>query len=299
MNDEPSTLPRDVEVPVGGAAWRRLRGGPVWAFGLVLVTVIALVVVGGGAVYFARLASTGDAPEGGAWQVLGTAAWWLTIVGLLVGAAALWIGDIDRRGSMARSGEPRGRVLPSATNVSQVVPIGYGWHVGWLALEAVLAVGMLAVSSWAVGAVDSDDLQGYPTAWAFWGLGAAALFGATAGSLVKKVAFRRWAAAHAASMRGGAPTGRVSPFWRWVTFRFRLDLWVCAAGALLLAAAAVVGSLLESLGDDFGSADDVAEATGAVQALGVVGALLLVVGLAAATQYRRAGKPLGAAESLA
>ena len=147
----------------------------------------------------------------------------------------------------------------------------------WMLLILVPAVSAL-LGGWPITV---DDMpQGY--VWTLLGLYgglAAAIAGVLLASFLKK---RRYAAMHAADDERllQPPSG----FWRWMTFRWRFDLWLAAAGGALAGLSPVILP--------FG------EVTVFV-ALLAAGILLLALGVWCAAQYWRAGVPLGFAESYA
>lgn len=173
--------------------------------------------------------------------------------------------------------------LAGGTVVSHNTVMEPRLHLLWLGVA--LAFWILLILAPTVSAllggwpITVDDMpQGYVwTVLGMYGALAAAIAGVLLASFLKK---RRYAAMHAAEDERllQPPSG----FWRWMTFRWRFDLWLAAAGAALAGLAAI---LLP-----FG------EVTTFV-ALLVGGILLLALGVWCAAQYWRAGVPLGFAES--
>lgn len=192
----------------------------------------------------------------------------------LVGGCLTFTGELLRRGTMLKG---------TRTNSVVFRPLGLVVHASWLAVAVAIwgltVPGMLALLGTAAGTPSRSSLDADSDPVFLIGVygGLAALMaGALLASLVKKVWFR------AAVRRRGTPT-RTSPFWWTFSFHWRGDVWIAAIGALLLG--------LAPLPIHLGSPVGIAVTLGA-------GSVVLVIGLAACTQYWRAGMPLGIGSSL-
>lgn len=248
------------------------------AFGLVVVDVTLIVAPWVGD----HVRTSGGAPE---W--LQTISLLALIPGAMVLACVMWIAETARRGKTGRSATARGsKLLPAGSNRTTLRPLGMIAHLAWLVVLPSVALGLL------LGSAGDDG-----GAAMLLGIALIPVTGAVAGSLVKKSAY----AVRERQAARGAVT-RPSPFWRWFSFRWRLDLWLCAFAFAALAAGALVAALLRGASADpasFGTPEDIAEATRVTTALLVGGGILAVVGLVACTQAWRSGESLGEMESFA
>lgn len=207
----------------------------------------------------------------------------LSVGGLPVGCV-MWVAETIRRGEIRGNPSPPGGVGPRGAIVSRVGMLSLPAHVAWFVGMLVAGVAIVAIS-WPYAG------DGAFATWHFLG---AALFpcaGAALGSLVKKVAWSH-------HLRSGRAIPRPSAVWRWVTYRWRIDLWACALGFGALAAGiAITGAM--ALSTNFGTPEDYAEARPIAAWLLSVGAVTLAVGLCAVTQFWRSGEDLASGESLA
>jgi len=268
-----------VQIPVGGRFWRALGSNGALAIGYVLAVVYLGILAAGSA----AVLGDGDVPS-----------WLFAAAGVvpLLAVAFLWVGELVRRG---RWGGPSGHrpnaLLPQGSTTVRVRFVPLGWHLGWL-LAAGGAAGLL------LAVVTREVLAGSGTAessawWTVHGLILAAVAGALAGSLVKKVAWSRRRASATSTHPALARRTAGRTFWRWFAYRWRLDLWCCALGAMAAWAAGWVLAQRPAFPDEAESI------TTAAVWLGVAAAVLLVGGLVATTQFWRAGEDLAAAESVA
>ena len=276
----------DATIPVGGVLWRRLRGhGALLVGGALLAVHVAVLVVD---------AAVAPGLDSAGRERMGTLVLVSTVVLPLLATCLVWIGELVRRG---RWGGPSGHkpdaLLPQGSNTARTRLLGLGWSLVWL-LAALAAAGVL------LGMISAATTRERFAIWSVNGIMAAGAAGAVLGSAVKKWVWlrrghRRAAAApvvHPALARraGGEPRART--FWRWFGYRWRLDLWLCALGAVGLWFGAVAFAQRASFDSD-----------PAVATLGtwlvVGGGLLLVVGLWATTQFWRAGEDLASGESVA
>lgn len=210
------------------------------------------------------------------------------VPGAMVVGCFLWIAELVRRGEIRRNPAPRGRVLPAATNVSSVHMLSLPVHTAWFAGMTAGGTGLLLPAPWYGG-------DGAFATWWVLGFGLTLSAGAALGSLVKKAAWSRHLGRRAGRRSPAAP----SAFWRWVSFRWRLDLWACAAGFAALAVGMMLLVAMTTTSEDFGSAEDVAEATTVVAWLLGGGVVVLAAGLWAGTQFWRSGEDLAGGESFA
>ncbi|PWC06102.1 hypothetical protein [Mycetocola zhujimingii] len=158
-------------------------------------------------------------------------------------------------------------------------------HLTWIAVAVLFWLALIVVPMlMAVGGGWPTTVPELPQTYVWANLGMyGALASATAGVLV--VSFlkkqRYLAMVEAEDSRLLEPPHGV---WRWLTFRWRFDLWIGGVGGALVGAC-----WLAALAGD-------------VVLLGVtlvIGAALLAVGIWMARQYWRAGVPLGVGESFA
>ncbi|NLF04423.1 MAG: hypothetical protein GX593_05400 [Actinomycetales bacterium] len=274
------------QIPLGGRFWRALGGRGALVVGYVLAAVhLALVV-----------ATTTVSEDHESLAGLVSATGISTAVVPLLATCFLWIGELSRRG---RWGGPSGHkpdaLLPQGSTTAQVRFVPVGWHALWLAVTAGVAVLLLVASA---RGLLGDDPGGRTPVWFINGLLLAGVAGAVGGSLLKKVVWlRRRSRASAPrhpAVAARRPLGsRGRTFWRWFGYRWRLDLWFCALGALALWASGVLLQL------GINDPDEPEELRITAFALLGGGALVLAVGLFATTQFWRAREHLASSESLA
>jgi hypothetical protein len=206
----------------------------------------------------------------------------LTLGGMPVGCV-LWVAELMRRGEIRGRAAPRVKGLPRGTNVSRVDMLSVPVHLAWFAGMSV-AGGAAFALSWPY---TGDDAF---VTWQALGAILVPCAGASLGSFVKKVAWSR-------HVRSGRRTAPPSAFWRWVTYRWRLDLWICALGFAALCVGAAIARLMV-VSTNFGTAEEYAEARIIVSWLLSGGAVALVAGLWMATQFWRSGEDLATGESV-
>jgi len=273
-------------IPVGGAFWRGLgrNGALVAGYALVVLHVAILVVD--------ALVSPGlPYVEADRW---GVAVLWSTMLAPIFAMCLIWIGELIRRGDWGGpSGHKPDALLPQGTNTVTLRMVPLAWNVVW-AVVGLAAAGALL---WFV----ATDARGERfELWVVNGIIAAGAAGAILGSTVKK-----WSWFHGgAQRRGAAPSthpalarragaSRSREFWRSVGFRWRLDLWFCALGLIVVWLGAVMLLTREVF---TGSAESV---TVAASWLIPAGAAMFVAGLWATTQFWRSGEELASGESVA
>jgi len=160
-----------------------------------------------------------------------------------------------------------------------------GWHVLWVLVGLVVS-GVLAglpALSYLTGAwpAASADPEGFTRYWLIYGALAFGVTVAAFASLVKKRTWIRMVARHPERADGGS--GRA--FWRWIDYRFRLDLWAAGIGGMLIALSVTAAPAPEN--------------RPIAVAVVALGAVLVAAGIVASTQFWRAGEDLGSGESLA
>ena len=215
---------------------------------------------------------------------------------LLFAMCALITGEQLRRGWIGPSAKPQKGTLPSASMVSQFRVLGFGWHILWAAVGLVISVVLIGVplSGWFSGGWPATlslpyDFTGF---WLIYGSLAFAITVTAFVSLAKKA----W---YLAALRRGIATPEGGPgkaLWRWVDYRWRFDLWIGGFGGLLIALS--VTFLSNAVGPT-ASADKLPAALPPFLLLGGAGLVLVVLALAAAAQFWRAGESLGSGESFA
>lgn len=283
--DEVPTIADDVDIPVGGGLWRPLLGAGVFWWVSVLLTV---VVVGG---WFLVSDQTIRAhreyrPVSRTMQqITETGGAYLWVFGLVL-MSMVWMAELGRRGRMHASRRSRSKGLPKGSNTVEVRPLGSGAHALWVVGLALLTFYLLSVAfdpHW----FGSDDGS---TLWILAGVVTSFATGVLLGSWVKKAVW-------AARVRRGTQTPqRPSAFWRWLTYRWRFELWGTGAGMMCVA----IGLACARLGTadpEYRSSDDEFYALMGWSMVGV-GVALLAIGLVCATQFWRAGEDLASAESV-
>lgn len=220
------------------------------------------------------------------WLLIATGGGVLAIGGMLL-MCAMFIAELARRGSITKSSGSRAQGSFGVT-----YSLLSAWlHLTWLVGLLVLAAGLLAVPM-----LMDSDIDTFMT-WFVWGAFMVPIAGAVLGSFVKKTFYFRWQRRQA-RVPGGRVRREPQPFWRSFSYRWRLDLWLCGAGFLFVAAGLFIAGMLAYLPEgDFGDTEDVAEATGVVIGLLGFGVPTLLFALWACTQFWRAGEEINTGES--
>jgi len=278
-----------VQIPVGGGFWRALGGNGALVVGYVLVGIHLVLIVAGTTI------GLGLEPEARAGLQRATLV--STAVLPLLATVFLWIGELVRRGHWGGpSGHKPDALLPQGSTTVRVRPLPVSWHVLWLVVAA--GVALLLLTGLAREALDVSGAEQGVALWTVHGLLLAGVAGAVLGSLVKKLSWARRRAragtpSHPALARRRAPDTAGRTFWRWFGFRWRLDLWCSALGAMALWSTGWVLVQRPAFPDDAASMAAVAVW------LGLAGLVLLVGGLWATAQFWRTGEDLASAESVA
>jgi hypothetical protein len=201
---------------------------------------------------------------------------------ILVAAAAFLIpGYLNLRGTMK---EVPSTLLRGGSNVATYRPLALWAHALWCLLPLGIWVLLVIVplrsmmsDGWPAGLRD-DNITAVWMLLASYGGVASAMFGVLLTSLVKKAFYGRVIARNPDAAAAGSGRG----LWRWITFRWRFDLWIAGIGA------GFVGLCWIALGFD-----DPGFFRGAL----IIGVVLMLGGMLLSLNYWRAGEPLGAAES--
>jgi uncharacterized membrane protein len=202
---------------------------------------------------------------------------------LLVASCFLFPGYFMSRGRMGLS--TSNRVGGSIVANYAVVPART--HVLWLLVAVLFWILLLVVplisagaGGWPMG-VESDARDYVFVLCGMYGGLAAGIAGLMAVSLVKKQHYLSMQRSSDPRLQGDEAA---SPFWRWFSYRWRIDGWLAMIGGGLAGVSvmpAVLGSPL------------------ICAILLVIALALLVAAVAAARQYGRAGEGLGSAEGFA
>ncbi|WEO76790.1 hypothetical protein BJQ94_15730 [Cryobacterium sp. SO2] len=173
----------------------------------------------------------------------------------------------------------------STTATSLPLPLGVhaAWALapltGWVLLVLRPLLNLLGGTAWPAGLRYENADAVWLMLAAYGGL-SSALFVTILVSLLKKVVYVRHITAQPSDVDGSAAQG----IWRWVTFRWRFDLWLAGIGGVF------VGLCWIALG--FGD-------TPFFLSTLAIGLVLVASGVLLAVNYWRAGEPLGAGESYA
>ena len=203
--------------------------------------------------------------------------------GLLLAAACFLIpGYLRRRGVLAERDTTFWR---GGSTTAKFKPLPLGLHAAWLLVPLAAWVVLVLIplrnliggTAWPAGLEDENATAVWMLLASYGGL-AAALFTVILVSLVKKAVYVQRVTAHPDALTGSA--GKRT--WRWLTFRWRFDLWIAGLGGAFL------GLCWIALGF---------EDTPFFVTTLVIGLVLVAGGLLLAVNYWRAGEPLGAAES--
>ncbi|MET0955754.1 MAG: hypothetical protein ABWY68_07350 [Cryobacterium sp.] len=203
--------------------------------------------------------------------------------GLLVAAACFLIpGYLRRRGVIAQRDTTFWR---GGSNAATFKPLPLGLHAAWalvplaawVLLVFIPVQNLLGGTAWPAGLQDENSTAVWMLLASYGGL-AAGLFAVIVVSLLKKIVYTGHISRHPDAVDGSA--GKRT--WRWVTFRWRFDLWLAGLGG------AFVGLCWIALGF---------EDTPFFVTTLIIGLVLLAAGVLLAVNYWRAGEPLGKAES--
>lgn len=201
---------------------------------------------------------------------------------LLAATCFLIPGYLRRRGVMAERDTTFWR---GGSTAARYKPLPLGIHAAWalvpLAAWVLLVViplrNLIGGAAWPAG-LQSDNVTPVWMVLASYGGLAAAMFVIILVSLAKKAVYISYVGRHPEAVEGGAKKG----LWRWITFRWRFDLWLAGVGGMFL------GLCWIALGFE--------DTPFFVTTLSI-GLVMVVGGLLLAVNYWRAGEPLGAAES--
>ena len=276
-----------VEIPVGGGFWRRLGRHGALVVGYALIGVHLAVF----AVTAHHLAGPSLERHRQGEQLL-VLLQISTVLLPLLAMCFLIVGELVRRGEWGGpSGHKPEALLPQGSTTVRLALLTVRWNVVWVLVSGAVA----GVLLWLAVADQQRSLffGDLEIMLMVNGIIAAGAFGATLGTLVKKLAWlctrdraaRRDAAPlhPALARRQGEPLA--TRFWRSFSYRWRFDVWLCGIGAVALWLAACFAG---------GSVQDPA-----IPVFAVVGAVLLAGGVWATTQFWRSGEDLASAESVA
>lgn len=201
---------------------------------------------------------------------------------LIVAMCFLIPGYLRRRGVIARRATT---IWRGGSRIATYTPLPLGLHAAWalvpLAAWVLLVViplrNLIGGTAWPAGLQDENSSAVWMLLAGYGGL-AAALFVTIVASLIKKVAYTARIARHPEAVDGSANKS----IWRWITYRWRFDLWIAGIGGGFL------GLCWIALGF---------EDTPFFLTTLCIGLVLIAGGLLLAVNYWRAGEPLGAGES--
>lgn len=206
---------------------------------------------------------------------------------ILFAICGLIPGEQLRRGRISGNPDAPKTRLPKASNISRFRMLGTGWHVLWICVGLVISIVLVGVPvrGWFVSGFSGEDL-----ASGFWVVYGSVAFGITVASMAslgKKLTWRRRVEAGRAATSG-------QPFWRWVTYRMRLDIWAAGVGGLLIAISPTfIAADLGPYPDQYRLQTDLPTMIIVV----AIGFLLVIAGAAASANFWRAGVDLGGGES--
>ena len=292
-----TTEPSDTELAAlkaRVAASTRAFGKVLSVIGAVLAVIAVTILVGGGVALTALSDSVARGADRGRLEQTAH-----LIVGAMVLAPGLLTlfamcgliaGEQFRRGRITKNVNPPQTTLPSASMVSQFSMLSFAWHGLWLTVSLLLGAFLVILpvagrltGGWPYSVRDPFAFDGL---WLIYGsivVGIAVTCGV---SLFKKVFYLRDVATGRITSAGGP--GKT--FWRWVDYRWRLDLWVAGLGGLLVALAPFALPASQK--------PTVEEIVPSI-VVTACGAALIVLGLVMARQFWRTGEELGSGESAA
>ena len=208
----------------------------------------------------------------------------MAVPGMLLVTATCFLipGYLRRRGMIEKQPTRRGR---PASHTASYLPLPLGAHAVWalvpLAAWALLIVvpvrNLIGGESWPAGLRYEAETEVWLLLACYGGL-AGALFVVVVTSLIKKMAYLRRIEHQPEAAQGGPGRGT----WRWLTFRWRFDLWIAGIGGMFL------GLCWIAIG--FGDTPFFLSAL-------LIGVALIAGGVVLSLNYWRAGEPLGAGES--
>ena len=213
---------------------------------------------------------------------------------LLFATSFVILGEQLRRGGIGRSSRKQSTLLPQGSYVSSFTPLSVRWHALWAMTTLALSLVLILVPT--IGAVRRTwpttvgGSYAFATSWQTDGIVVLALAAAALVSLFKKVRYLE----RVRSGRTELPNGRLrSAAWRWLTFRWRLDLWVAGIGGLLIGLSSLAITSTSWDVPDPALADNLSG--GAF--ICAIGLVFELVALWMASNYWKAGEPMGAGES--
>jgi hypothetical protein len=241
-------------------------------------------------------------------SLLGAALVALALVNTFVAANAMFVGILQllaacllipgeqlRRGAMGANPDPPKAVLSTASVISRFRPLSLRWHALWSGLGLLFCLVILGVP--ALEALTQRVIPPFGFAydliggWLLIGFFSLAIVAASLASLYKKAHYLKLVARGGDRLGDGAPHAGV---WRFLSYRWRVDLWVAAIGG----AAFSLGFIAPPLADP-DVPGDVPTALAFAAVMLVVGAGIFAIALWMASNYWKAGRPLGSAESYA
>lgn len=278
----------------------RRFGRVLSVIGAVLAALALLLLVAGGLLMTWVASEPASLDASAADGLRGLAAVGLSVVpGLLAlfGMCGLVGGEQIRRGAITRNPDPPATALPSASHVSRFRVLPTGWHLLWIAVGVVVSVVLagLPVISWFTGGWPSSvtGSESFDVYWVIYGSIAFGVTVAAATSLLKKTAYAR--AVRSGRVAEGR-TGAGQRFWRWFDYRWRFDLWLAGAGAMV--AVLALTPLSTVVGPD-ATRDQLAGALPASLSFVALGVLAVVAGVVCSLNFWRAGEEIGTGESAA
>lgn len=259
----------------------------------VLLVAVNIVIVFGGAI---ALTAWNSAAQSGHPNAASSTVASLMNVGvltltLLFATCFVMLGEQLRRGGIGRSTRAQTTPLPHGSYVSSFSPLGVGWHALWalMALAAALVLILVPTLAAVTGGWPTTLGGHYAFAgtWQTDGMVVLAVAVAALVSLFKKVTYL----ARVRSRRAVPST--VSASWRWLTFRWRFDLWVAAFGGLLVGLSSVA---ITSTSWDVADPNLVSNLLGGLVML-LPGLAFIALGMWMSSNYWKPGEPMGTAES--
>lgn len=259
----------------------------------VLLIGVNVVIVFGGAIALTAWSSAAQSghPIGAASSVSSLMSTGVLTIALLFAACFVMLGEQLRRGGIGRSSRAQTRLLPQGSYVSSFSPLEVGWHTLWALMTLAAALVLILVPTLATIAGGWPTTLGgnyaFATSWQTDGIVVLAVAAAALVSLFKKVTYL----ARVRSQR--AVPSNVSASWRWITFRWRFDLWVAAFGGLLVGLSSIA---ITSTSWDVVDPNLMSNLLGGLVVL-LPGLAFIALGIWMSSNYWKAGEPMGTAES--